>query len=224
MHKARHAVRPAGAARKILVALVALGAIWGMSASPVQAEAPTIITAQSVAEPAPKAEAVERDTKMGALPYQWQVCVANGIIGYNTEWVLEKWTQASYGALQLVVRNRCYEDYSITNRLTVDTYIDGAATAPCGKFSNLGKYWDPSQQKYIWNQNPVVWLNVADKCVPTDTTYAHRLAMYVGYILGLNYVTAHYYVMGTTSYALENVKYVTNQDRIWMAGVYGLAA
>lgn len=171
-----------------------------------------------------KVAATERGDKMGALPLHYKICVANGIAGYNTEWTLEHWTQLSYGALNLVVAGNCVTaGYSVTNRMTVDTYVDAAGG--CGKFTRLERYWDGQQGKYIYNNNPVVWLNVRDSCVPNDTAYAHRLTMYVGYILGLNYGgTCYYYVMCQDTQAVNGVKYVTTKDRSDMAKVFGLAA
>lgn len=207
----------------LTAATVAVGIVTAYG--PAEATAPpTSITASTVVdEPTvgDSTDAIENQIKMGALPAQYKICVANGIVGYNTEYVLEKWTQLSYGALNLVVQNRC-SDYSITNRLTVETYSSSAGG--CGKFTQAGNHWDAAQGKYIYDQNPVVWLNTRDSCVPTDSFYAHRLAMYVGYILGVNYQNCNYYVMCNTSYALQTAKYVTGQDKIWMAGVYGLTA
>lgn len=167
---------------------------------------------------------VERDSKMGALPAQSTICAANGVgSAYPTlEYAVEKWNDASYGALHLTVLNRC-DGYSITNRMTIEGYFDGTTT--CGKFTNLGKSWDSAQGKYIYNQNPIIWVNLSDFCVGTDTVEAHRFQMYVGYILGLDYVNVSpYRVMCYTAWCLANIKYVTVQDIRDMAGVYGLTA
>lgn len=192
-------------------------AIWDWSA-----KVPTATTVADAPTVGGSTTAIETTFKMGALPAQYKICVANGIAGYNTEYVLEKWTQLSYGALNLVVSATHCEGYSITNRMTVDTYY--SSTGTCGKFTNTGSHWDAAQGKYIWDQNIVVWLNTRANCVPDDSFYAHRLAMYVGYILGVEYQVCDYYVMCNTSYAMQTVKYVTPQDKQWMAYVYGLTA
>jgi hypothetical protein len=190
--------------------------------APAQANAPVVT---SVASPASASSAqVERDSKMGGLPAQNVICAANGVgSSYpQLEYAVEHWNDTNYGALRLSVLNRC-DGYSITNRMTIEGYFD--ATTTCGKFTNLGKAWDSVQGKYIYNQNPIVWVNLSDYCVGTDTAEAHWFQMLVGYILGLNYVnTSPYRVMCYTAWCIGNIKYVTFPDIQDMAAVYGLAA
>jgi hypothetical protein len=198
--------------RKAIILLTCLVALFS--------SLPMLMPAQ--AEPA--AVQVERTSKMGALPAQSTICAANGVgSSYpQLEYAVEKWNDASYGALHLSVLNRC-DGYSITNRMTIEAYFDSTTT--CGKFTNLGKYWDSTQQKYIYNQNPIVWVNLSDYCVGTDTAEAHWFQMLVGYILGLDYVNVSpYRVMCSTAWCIGNIKYVTVQDIRDMAGVYGLTA
>ncbi len=164
----------------------------------------------------------ERDTKMGARPASSVICIANGIANYPTEYVLEKWNRSGY-ALALTVRNSC-TGYSVTNRMTVTLYRDDN-TPNCGKFTNLGRQWDAVQGKYIWNQNPVVWLNTNPYCAANDTIWAHNMAMFTGVILGLDYSTCDCNeVMSTSTHSVNTVKYVTLLDIQHMGAVYGLAA
>lgn len=200
--------------RKILIAITAILALLAIS---------TPANAGEQIQQTPSTVQAEEQWKMGGLPNHYTICVANGIGGtYNTEYVLEQWTQLSYGALNLSVRNIC-TGYSITNRMTIESYVD--STTSCVKFTNTHKTWSPAQGKYIWDQNVVVWVNHSDYCLPNDTAHAHRLQMYVGYILGLSYITSGCsYVMTATICGINGIKYVTNTDRSMMAGVYGLAA
>lgn len=196
--------------RKATIVLALIIALFGLTA-PAQA-APAVTTGVQV----------ETAYKMGALPAQYKICVINGVgADYPLEYLLERWNEASYGALQLVVQNRC-TGYSITNRMTVYAYIDNTST--CGIITQRGSYWDPSQQKNIYNQNPIIYVNQNSLCASNDTEQAHRFAMYVGVVLGLGYETATWKVMGTNLTALNNVKYPTAADKQDMAGVYGLVA
>jgi hypothetical protein len=211
--------------RKILAVLGAFLSIFlGLAAvAPAQANAPVVT---SIAAPAASQSAQWSiaDSKMGALPMQNVICVANGFgTTYPMEYVLEKWNAPATGALSLTVRNTC-TGYSITNRLTVAKYTD-SGSPNCGKFSNLGSYWDSVQGFYIWNQNPVVWLNQNEFCTSSDTIRAHNAAMFVGAILGLMYSTCDCNeVMSKSIYSVENVKYVTGTDINHMTYVYGAAA
>lgn len=178
------------------------------------------------AQAAPQAPAVSQsaqmeDWKMGALPMQGTICAANGIGGtYPLKYVLEKWNNPSYSGLALSVLNRC-DGYSITNRLTVESYV--AAGTSCAKFTNTGSHWDSVQGKYIWDQNIVVWVNHSDYCMPNDTAHAHRLALYVGYILGFTVQNGFdcYCVMGGSTWSINNIKYVRTADYTYSAQVYG---
>jgi hypothetical protein len=213
--------RPTPLGRKVAALVAVLGAsCLGLVASQASAtvDAPAAITSQAGTQTAQ----VERNQKMGALPMQSTICAANGVGGtYPLAYVLGQWNDTSYGALRLSVLNRC-DGYSITNRLTVEAYTDSTST--CGKFTQAGSVWDARQGKYIYNQNPVVWVNLNDICAGNDTVKAHRFAMYVGYILGLGYTTTTNRVMCNTSWCNNNIKYVTGYDIRDMAGVYGLTA
>lgn len=169
------------------------------------------------------ATAAKTGWKLGVYPAPATICIADGI-GGDTKAVLGRWNDAAYGALRLSILNRC-DGYSITNRMTVTHY--SAAGTSCVKFTNTGNVWDTRQQMHIWNQNIVVWLNSSDYCSGGDPPRVHRMAMYVGYILGVKYVycsTTCNYVMCYTSWCLNNVYYVTTNDRRLMAAVYGLVA
>jgi hypothetical protein len=175
----------------------------------------------TVSTPQISQSAQMEDWKMGALPMQGTICAANGIGGdYPLKYVLEKWNNPSFSSLALTVRNTC-TGYSITNRMTVESYVATGTT--CVKFTNTGSEWDSAQGKYVWNQNIVVWVNHSDYCMPNDTAHAHRLALYVGYILGFSVVNSFdcYCVMGGTTWSINNIKYVRNADYNYSAQVYG---
>lgn len=200
--------------RKATIILALLLALFGLTAAPAQAVV-SVPTATTTAQ-------VELQYKMGALPAQSKICIANGVgADYPLEYLLERWNDFSYSALRLVVQNRC-STYSITNRMTVYAYTDNTTT--CGIITQRGNYWDSTQGKYIYNQNPLIYVNQNAYCASNDTEQAHRFAMYVGVILGLGYETATYKVMGTNATALNNVKYPTGYDVRDAAGVYGLTA
>ncbi len=198
--------------RRATILIAAVLAFAGLTVPAAQTASSAPVSAQS---------AQMEDWKMGALPMQGTICAANGIGGtYPLKYVLEKWNNPSYSSLALTVLNRC-DGYSITNRMTVESYVASGTT--CAKFTNTGSHWDSAQGKYIWDQNVVVWVNHSDYCMPNDTAHAHRLALYVGYILGFSVVnyTDCYCVMGGTSWSINNIKYVRTADYTYSAQVYG---
>lgn len=161
--------------------------------------------------------------KLGRLPAQSTLCVANGAAdtGYAYEYVIEKINNPNFGP-NVSVQNRC-DGYSIENRMTIDTYVASGTT--CAKFTNTGRYYDPVQEAEIWSQNVVLWYNLSDYCVGDDTVRAHRTAMYVEYVMGLAYSYDNAYaVICATSWCYNNIKYVTSEDQRRLGYVYGAEA
>jgi hypothetical protein len=122
---------------------------------------------------------------MGVLPNYWTLCVANGY-GPTVGGPVLSWNYPTL-ALTISLQNRC-DGYSITNRMTIDNlsnagaciqYSNTRTTAPT-KYIHWGPYF------YIWNQNPVIWVNT--QC-NNPGVIEHSACKGVGYILGLVYVS-----------------------------------
>lgn len=197
----------------------------GISVSPAGATPENAATPAVVSAPAQLPQATENAQwtltgwKMGRLPAASTLCIANGVGGtYPYKYVIEQINNTSWGP-NISVLNRC-DGYSIQNRATIDWYTDGTTT--CVKFTNTHQSWDAAQGYWVHDQNPVIWYNLSDYCVGSDTPRAHRTAMYVEYILGLQYdgvqVNA---VICATSWCINNVKYVTFEDRRRLGYIYG---
>jgi len=130
---------------------------------------------------------------MGVLPNYWTLCVANGY-GPTVGGPVLSWNYPGR-ALTISLRNVC-TGYSITNRMTIDNVNNAGA---CIQYSNLGnmglqQHWGPYY--YIWNQNPVIWVNTRSGCNNAGGQLVHNAAKGVGYILGLAYSTCNDCVMG----------------------------
>lgn len=199
--------------RKILTLLVAV-LLTGVA-----------LTAPAQAEQAAPATATWSLTgwKMGRLPAQATLCIANGAAdtGYDYKGIIQRINNTAYGP-NVSVLNRC-DGYSIENRATIDVYVDGTAT--CAKFTNTHRHWDSSQQVYVWDQNPVLWYNLSDYCVGDAVVRAHRTGMYVEYMMGLMYDTAQVNaVISSSSWAMYNVPFVTGEDQRRLGYVYGAEA
>lgn len=199
--------------RFITALLLAFGlGVGGLQAVPAEATVSTPAISQLVA--------VEKNWKMGGRPASSTICMANGVENYSMAYVMSFLTNADSG-LHLYVGNRC-DGYSITNRMTIDTYT--AAGTTCVQFLNTHRTWDPVQGKYIWDQNPIIKVNNSDYCMPNDTAIAHRFAMYTEYILGIDYeygsCTAT--INGNVT-CINALKYATSRDRSLLNGVYGIA-
>lgn len=212
--------------RKALSLLLALGAVLvGLAAiQPAQATAPAVaaVTAPAVLEVPAATESAQwtlTGWKMGRLPAASTLCIANGVGGtYPYKYVIEQINNTSWGP-NVSVLNRC-DGYSIQNRATIDWYTDSTTT--CAKFTNTHQSWDAAQGYWVHDQNPVIWYNLSDYCAGSDTPRAHRTAMYVEYIMGLQYdgvqVNA---VICATAWCISNVKYVTYEDRRRLGYIYG---
>lgn len=151
---------------------------------------------------------------MGVLPNYWTLCVANGygptVVGPVGSWNYEG------RALTISIRNVC-TGYSITNRMTIDNINNAGA---CIQYSNLGnggqfQHWGPYY--YIWNQNPVIWINTRSGCNNAGGQLVHNAAKGVGYILGLVYSTCSDCVMGPDN---NLVPYATNGDSLDANTIY----
>lgn len=162
--------------------------------------------------------------KLGALPAQATLCVANGVGGdYPYKYVIEQINNTAWGP-NISVLNRC-DGYSITNRMTIDGYVDSTST--CAKFTNTHRTYDSTQGKEVWDQNVVLWYNLSDFCIGEDTVRAHRTAMYIEYVLGLSYdygANTPLRTICATSWCYYNVKYVQYEDRRRLGYVYGAEA
>jgi hypothetical protein len=133
---------------------------------------------------------------MGVSPNWWTLCVANGygptvgraVLGWN--WPPRQPT--------ISLQNRC-DGYSITNRMTIDNINNSGA---CIQYTNLGHSASPlghlHSAFYIWNQNPVIWVNTRSGCADAGEI-EHDAAKGVGYILGLAYSTCSDCVMGNSN-------------------------
>lgn len=118
---------------------------------------------------------------MGGYPNYWTICAANGVGGTYWPNVIRQWNWAGH-ELVLNVANRC-DGYSITNRFTFE-YLN-SSTESCGKITNSHKTWSPARGKYIWDQNPILWVNINAKCTTNSISYDHQIQEYVGWLLGL---------------------------------------
>jgi hypothetical protein len=139
------------------------------------------------------AETAGNGFAMGVLPNYWTLCVANGY-GPTVGGPVLSWNQPPR-ALTIALRNVCVYDYSITNRMTIDNINNAGA---CIQYSNLGngglhQHWGPYY--YIWNQNPVIWINTRSGCNGPGQI-EHNAGKGVGYILGLAYGTCNDCIMG----------------------------
>lgn len=201
--------------RKFLAVFLLAGALVAGLVPASSAQAPTV---------AASAQWTLTGWKLGGLPDGATLCVANGIgASYNYEYVIEQINNSSWGP-NITVRNTC-TGYSITNRMTIDSYADGTTT--CAKFTNTHRTYDSVQGKSVWDQNVVLWYNLSDYCVGEDTVRAHRTAMYIEYVLGLSYdpgANTPLRVICSTSWCMYNVKYVQYEDRRRLGYIYGLEA
>jgi hypothetical protein len=197
--------------RKILVALGMILALLALS-----------ITPTSAAPAAPAA------TQSASAVVGWKfltpnICVADGASQWTLSAYVPNWNSDA-GALNLVVRNRCItddgirNDYSITNRMTVAEY-GPASDGTCAKLTNTHR------TNEVWDQNVVLWMNLAESCVNDPGEPQHRVQQYIGWVLGVAFVYGgcHNYVMLNEQCAL----YITNPtqyDKILMMDVYGARA
>lgn len=203
--------------RKATIILGVLAALLGVLAAPAQASVPSAATAP--------AAAANHQTgwKMGALPAQSTLCVAEGVDGigngYNYEYVIGQLNNVNYGPT-ISIRNTC-TGYSIQNRLTINGAVWSGTT--CAQFSNTHRTFSASQGYAIWDQNPIITYNLSDYCIGEDTVRAHRTNMYLEYILGLQYHSSGITncTIGSTSASITTVKYPTNYDWSWLGNIYG---
>lgn len=155
---------------------------------------------------------------MGGQPNWWTICVANG---YGpTAGLVSNWNWPGR-QLDVNVQNRC-DGYSITNRMTIDNVSNYGA---CIQYSNLGhttykyQHGGTGAYYYIWNQNPVIWINTASHCHRDNVQLYHNIQKGVGYILGLAYGTCDLCIMGPDT---NNTPYVTNGDSLDTNVIYQL--
>lgn len=144
---------------------------------------------------------------MGGYPNYWTLCVANG---YGpTAGVINNWNDWGF-RLHIAVQNHC-DGYSITNRMTIDS--QNAPGAACLEYNNTHKTWSPARGKYIWDQNPIIWVNTAPGCFDNNTELYHNIQKGVGYVLGLGYNPNQCLcIMGSNNYDTNNIPYVTYGD------------
>ena len=152
---------------------------------------------------------------MGVLPNYWTLCVANGY-GPTVSGPVLGWNYPGR-ALTISLRNVC-TGYSITNRMTIDNVNNAGA---CIQYSNLGhtpnqmQHWGPYY--WVWNQNPVIWVNTRSGCNNAGGQLEHNAAKGVGYILGLVYGTCTDCVMGPDN---NLVTRATNGDSLDANTIY----
>lgn len=148
---------------------------------------------------------------MGVQPDYWDICVANGY-GPSAGGPVLSW---NYPGRQLNVHllNRC-DGYSVTNRLTIDNVNNSGA---CIQYTRLNSTAPTKYQHggsgaayYIWNNNPVVWINTSAACFQNAAQLYHNMAKGIGYILGLAYSTCTECVMGNNN----DVYNATNADSL----------
>jgi hypothetical protein len=156
---------------------------------------------------------------MGGYPDYWDICAANGVGGTYWPYLVDKWNWAGH-EIVLHPLNRC-DGYSITNRFTYEYFT--STTESCGKITNTHKTWSPARGRYIWDQNPILWVNLAGKCTANNdpTTNDHQIQEYVGWLLGLapdNGICSC--VMGNTTTDRANVRFVVLHDVLDMDVVY----
>jgi hypothetical protein len=166
-----------------------------------------------------KPETVETGSNgfaMGGYPNYWTICVANG---YGpTAGVINNWNWEGF-RLTVNVQNRC-DGYSITNRMTIDNFATMGGA--CIVYTNTHKTWSPARGKYIWDQNPVVWINTVAGCFDNNTELYHNIQKGVGYVLGLGYnPNTCGCIMGSSDYDTNNIPYVTYGDALDMNVIYG---
>lgn len=155
---------------------------------------------------------------MGGYPNYWTICAANGVGGTYWPNLVRKWTWVGH-ELNLVVQNRC-DGYSITNRFTFE-YYNNESDPNCAKITNNHKTWSPARGKYIWDQNPVLWVNIRSGCADNPTEYDHNVQEYVGWLLGLEPdPDLCSCVMGTQAWDRNNIRYVVLHDILDMDVVY----
>lgn len=117
-----------------------------------------------------------------------------------------------------MVQNRC-DGYSITNRFTLESL--NSTTIACAKITQAHQTWSPARGKYIWDQNPILWVNINDKCTTTPTSYDHRVQMYIGWLLGLYPDPGDCNcVMGNTTNDIYSIRYVVLHDILDQDVVY----
>lgn len=203
--------------RKFIATVIAgLMFCLGVAAIPAEATAPTTVSTPTSAEawewgkPTPAAMLTPGNGfAMGVLPNYWTLCVANGY-GPTVGGPVLSWNYPGR-ALTISLRNVC-TGYSITNRMTIDNVNNAGA---CIQYSNLGhtatqqQHWGPYY--WIWNQNPVIWINTRSGCNNAGGQLEHNAAKGVGYILGLAYGTCSDCVMGPDN---NFVTRATNADSL----------
>lgn len=218
-HKWYKPVRPV-----VFVATLLLAVVLAIMAITVPAEAADKIPCDKTSKMCKLADVVDApdtvDTAgngfaMGVLPNYWTLCVANGY-GPTVGGPVLGWNYPGR-ALTISLQNRCSE-YSITNRMTIDNVNNAGA---CIQYSNLGhtstqrQHWGPYY--WIWNQNPVIWVNTRSGCNNAGGQLEHNAAKGVGYILGLAYGTCSDCVMGPDN---NLVTRATNGDSLDANTIY----
>lgn len=206
--------------RRLMIVIIACMALLvGLAA---QAQAEPQRTEVTTTQQVPTAtEASATGWAMGGYPNYWTICAANGVGGTYWPNLITKWTWAGH-ELDLRVQNRC-DGYSITNRFTFEYYTDSTNT--CAKITNAHKTWSPARQKYIWDQNPILWININDICAgvggTNPTRYDHNVQEWVGWLLGL-YPDLQdcNCVMGNTANDRDTIRYVVLHDILDMDVVY----
>lgn len=145
---------------------------------------------------------------MGVLPNYWTLCVANGY-GPTVGGPVLSWNYPGR-ALAISLRNIC-TGYSITNRMTIDNINNSGACLQYANLGNMGlqQHWGPYY--YIWNQNPIIFVNTRSGCNNAGGQLVHNAAKGVGYILGLAYGTCNDCVMGPDN---NGVIAATNGDSL----------
>lgn len=199
----------------ILGLVLGLAGFTGLVTAPAEASAPvhTAVTAPVVAT---SQTAVPHGIAMGGLPNYWTICVANG---YGpTAGVINHWNWTGY-RLSVRLQNRC-DGYSIYNRLTIESTYQSSGT--CIFYTNTGRTSGTQlryglKTYYIWNQNPVVWINTAPQCFRDNIQLYHNIQKGVGYILGLAYSTDALSIMGPDS---NDIAYVQSPDAGDMNQIY----
>jgi hypothetical protein len=134
---------------------------------------------------------------MGVQPNYWTICVANGY-GPTVGGPVLSW---NYPGRQLAVhlQNRC-DGYSITNRLTIDNINNSGACIQYTRLNNTAptkyQHGGSGAGYYIWNNNPVIWINTRSGCNNAGGQLEHNAGKGMGYILGLAYDDCNDCIMG----------------------------
>lgn len=176
----------------------------------------TMVPAEATVSTPAAVQSAGNGYAMGVLPNYWTLCVANGY-GPTVVGPVASWNYPGR-ALTISVRNTC-TGYSVTNRMTIDNINNSGACIQYTRLNNTAptkyQHWGPYY--YIWNNNPVIWINTRTGCNNAGGQLEHNAAKGVGYILGLAYDDCNDCVMGPDN---NLVTRATNGDSLDANTIY----